>query len=145
MEVVNTLDIDGTQWEIQDVKARNDIETIKQSMTPKEMPKIEITLNNGYSATIKEIRDVQKYGKLYMGLLFIDNLSGKNIGTIDIANFGKANINLIADTYAIGIEYLSSSPVRSSITKTGVFQLQESVGVTDGNNHLRIPIIWIEP
>ena len=28
MEVVNTLDIDGTQWEIQDVKARNRIEEV---------------------------------------------------------------------------------------------------------------------
>ena len=28
MEVVNTLDIDGSQWEIQDVKARNRIEEV---------------------------------------------------------------------------------------------------------------------
>ena len=28
MEVVNTLDIDGTQWEIQDTKARNRIEEV---------------------------------------------------------------------------------------------------------------------
>lgn len=32
MEVVNTLDIDGTQWEIKDQTARNDITTIKQSI-----------------------------------------------------------------------------------------------------------------
>lgn len=29
MEVVNTLDIDGTQWEIQDVEARNEIQALK--------------------------------------------------------------------------------------------------------------------
>ena len=29
MEVVNTLDIDGTQWEIQDVIARNEISALK--------------------------------------------------------------------------------------------------------------------
>ena len=29
MEVVNTLDIDGTQWEMQDVEARNEIATLK--------------------------------------------------------------------------------------------------------------------
>ena len=33
MEVVNTLDIDGTQWEIQDVVARNDITTIKENIS----------------------------------------------------------------------------------------------------------------
>lgn len=32
MEVVNTLDIDGTQWEIKDQTARNDITTIKESI-----------------------------------------------------------------------------------------------------------------
>ena len=29
MEVVNTLDIDGSQWEMQDAKARNEIEALK--------------------------------------------------------------------------------------------------------------------
>ena len=144
MADASIIDIGGTQWNVKDKQARNDIETIKQLMTPEEMPKIEITLNDGYTATEKEIRNIQKYGKLYMGLLFIDNLSGENIGTNEIANFGKANINLITGTYAVGIEYLSSIPVRSSITRAGVLALQESKGVTDGNNRLRIPVIWIE-
>ena len=145
MEVVNTLDIDGTQWEIQDSEARNDIAVLKQLMTVEDMPKIEITLNNGYSAAAKEIRNVQRYGKLYMGLIFIDDLSGVNIGTNEVASFGKANISLVKGTYAIGIEYFSSMPVRSSITKNGVLAFQESKGIADGNNRLRIPIIWIEP
>lgn len=145
MEVVNTLDIDGTQWEIKDQTARNDIEAIKQSMTVETLPAIEITLNNGYSATIKNITNVQRYGKLYMGLLFIDNLSGKNIGTNEIAEFGKVNISLAVGTYAMGIEYFSSMPVRSSINRTGVLALQESKGIVDGDNRLRIPVIWIEP
>lgn len=33
MEVVNTLDIDGTQWEMQDSVARNDIATIKENIS----------------------------------------------------------------------------------------------------------------
>ena len=144
MEVVDILDIDGNQWEIRDAKARNDIETIKQSMTVEKMQNIKITLNNGYSADTADIRNVQKYGKLYMGLFFIDNLSGKNIGTNEIANFGKANISLNIGVYAVGIEYFSSKPVRSSITRTGVLALQESAGITNGNNRIRIPITWIE-
>ena len=144
MEVVNTLDIDGSQWEIQDVEARNKIATIEEFLTPKVIPYIEITLNNGYSAATKKIVYIQKYGKLYMGLLFIDNLSGKNIGTNDIADFGKVNINLLTNAYAVGIEYLSSSQVRASISKTGVLSLLESKGVTPGKNCLRIPIYWIE-
>lgn len=32
MEIVNTLDIDGTQWEITDTQARNDIANLKLSL-----------------------------------------------------------------------------------------------------------------
>ena len=144
MEVVNTLDIDGTQWEIQDVEARNKIATIEDFLTPKKMSHIEITLNNGYSATKKEISGIQKYGKLHMGLLFIDNLAGSNIGTNNIANFGKVNISLNARVFAVGIDYSSSKPVRVSLTETGTLEFYESAGVTPGNNHLRIPITWLE-
>ena len=144
MADVSIIDIGGTQWNVKDKQARNDIETIKQSMTVEEIPIIEITLNNGYSATIKQIRNIQRYGKLYMGLMFIDNLSGENVGTNEIANFGKANISLNIGVYSMGIEYLSSKPVRSSITRNGTLALQESAGVTNGDNRLRIPVIWIE-
>ena len=145
MADASIIDIGGTQWNVKDKQARNDIEVLKQLMTVEELPKIEITLNDGYSAVANEIRNVQRYGKLYMGLLFIDNLSGVNVGTNEIAKFGKANISLVMGTYAMGIEYFSSKPVRSSITKTGVLALQESAGVIDGDNRLRIPVIWIEP
>ena len=145
MADASIIDIKGVQWNIKDKQARNDIEVLKQLMTAEQMPNIEITLNNGYSAETKEIRYIQRYGKLYMGLMFIDNLSGVNVGTNDVASFGKANISLVTGTYAMGIEYFSSKPVRSSITKTGDLALQESAGVTDGDNRLRIPVIWIEP
>lgn len=145
MADASIIDIGGTQWNVKDKQARNDIEVLKQLMTVEELPKIEITLNDGYSAVANEIRNVQRYGKLYMGLIFIDNLSGVNVGTNEIASFGKVNISLVMGTYAMGIEYFSSKPVRSSITKTGVLALQESAGVIDGDNRLRIPVIWIEP
>lgn len=144
MEVANILDIDGSQWELQDVEARNKIATIEDVLTPKEMPDIKITLNDGYSAKDKKIEYVQKYGKLYMGLLYIDNLSGKNIGTNETVYFGKANISLNNNVFAVGIEYLNSIPVRASINKTGDISFYESKGVTSGNNHLRIPITWLE-
>lgn len=144
MEVANILDIDGSQWELQDVEARNKITTIEDFLTPKVIPDIEVTLNNGYSATKPRIMCVQKYGKLYMGLLSIDNLAGKNIGTNDISDFGKVNISSNENVYAVGIEYLSSSPVRVLLNKTGGLEVYESKGVTSGSNRLRVPITWIE-
>ena len=144
MEVVHTLDIDGFQWEMQDVVARNDIAAIKQLMTAKVMPNIQITLNNGYQANDSYIFYVQKYGKLYMGLIFINDLSGNHIGTNSEAFFGKVNISLNTRVDAVGIEYLSSKPIRASIDENGNIHMQESAGVTNGQNCIRIPITWIE-
>ena len=41
MEVANILDIDGSQWELQDAKARNDIATIEEKTTIKITKKID--------------------------------------------------------------------------------------------------------
>lgn len=51
MEVVNTLDIDGTQWEIQDTEARNQISMLKSEMKYKivitqEIFDSDIVINN---------------------------------------------------------------------------------------------------
>ena len=144
MEVANILDIDGSQWEIQDVEARNDIAAIKQLFTVEKVQDINLTLNAGYSALESNIRDIQKYGKLYMGLLYIDNLAGQGIGTTITTNISKINISLKQNVYAIGIEYLSSKPVRVAIGSNGVISISESPGVTNGNNCFRVPITWIE-
>ena len=144
MADASIIDIGGTQWNVKDNQARDDIKTIKQSMTVETIPTIEITLNNGYSAAIKKIDHVQRYGKLYMGLIFIDNLSGKNIGTNEIASFGVVNVSLNIGVYTMGIEYFSSKPIRASISKNGIIALQESAGITNGDNRIRVPITWIE-
>lgn len=53
-------------------------------------------------------------------------------------------MSLNSIVFAIGIDYMSSSPVRAAFTETGDLALYESKGITSGNNHLRIPITWIE-
>ena len=143
MADVSIIDIGGTQWNVKDKEARNDIETIKQLLTVEPLPGINITLNNGYSASISQIWDIQKYGKLYMGLISINDLRGNNIGTNETAVFGKINVSMKANTYAMGIDFSTSVPIRISINKIGQLSIMESIGVRNGNNRLRIPIIWI--
>lgn len=143
MEVANILDIDGSQWELQDVEARNDIAVIKQLFTVEKVQDINLTLNTGYSALESNIREIQKYGKLYMGLLYIDNLTGEGIGTTITTEISKINMSLNQNVYAIGIEYLSSKPVRCSISSNGIISISESAGITNGRNCLRVPITWI--
>ena len=50
MEVVNTLDIDGTQWEIQDVVARNDILNLQN-----KNEEITVKINNVEETTFPNI------------------------------------------------------------------------------------------
>ena len=144
MADASIIDIGGTQWNVKDKQARNDIETINQLLTVESLQSITITINNGYSASVAAIWDVQKYGKLYMGLIVIDNLNGNNIGTNNTALFGKINVNMKTNAHAMGIEFLTSTLVRISIDKTGQLSMMESLGAKNGNNRFRIPITWIE-
>lgn len=59
MEVVNTLDIDGTQWEIQDVKARNRIEEV----VAENSKIINVTLGGtfNFSAKMKYLGEDETY------------------------------------------------------------------------------------
>ena len=144
MEVVNTLDIDGTQWELQDVGARNDIATINQLLKIETIADIPIVLNSGYTATEAKIQDIQKYGKLYKGLLYIDNISGENIGTTYSILIGKIGRNVLGSNYALGLEYLTSNIARFLLATGGDIYIAESLGINNGNNRIRTPIIWFE-
>ena len=144
MEVVNTLDIDGTQWEMQDEKARNDIATIKQSLEIKSIRNIQIILEAGYTATAAFIQDIQKYGRLCKGLLVIDNISGQNIGTTSTVLIGKINRNVLGSNFALGLDYSTGKIARILLASDGSIIIAESLGINNGNNNIRTPIIWFE-
>ena len=144
MEVVNTLDIDGSQWELQDVEARNDIATIKQSLEIKSISDIPIILETGYTATSASIVNIQKYGRLCKGLLSIDNISGQNIGTTSTVLIGKIERNVLGSNYALGLEYLTGKIARVLLAEGGNLYIAESLGIDNGNNRIRTPIIWFE-
>ena len=144
MEIVNTLDIDGTQWELQDVEARNDIATIKQSLEIKSISDIPIILEAGYTATGASIVDIQKYGRLCRGLLYINNISAQYIGTTTTVLIGKIERNVLGSNYALGLEYLTGKIARVLLAEGGYLYITESLGINNGDNRIRIPIIWFE-
>ena len=55
METVNTLDIDGTQWELQDVEARNEIANLKTE--------VNINIPKKFTIDEKRIDDVYRYAE----------------------------------------------------------------------------------
>ena len=144
MEVVNTLDIDGSQWEIQDAEARNKIAIIEQSLKIESISDIPIILENGYTATVANIQDIQKYGRLYKGLLYIDNINGSYIGTTSSIVIGKINRSVLGANYALGLDYLTGKVARISLADNGYVYIAESLGINNGSNRLRVPIIWFE-
>ena len=79
MEVVNTLDIDGTQWEMQDEEARKEITVLKTSFNSLTDYK-----------TNKEINTGTKWidGKTIYRKVFYSNINWKNGETIgSIGNY----------------------------------------------------------
>ena len=75
MEVVNTLDIDGTQWEIQDTEARNKIATIEEKTTIKITKKVDkVTLK----MNLVEINS-EKFIQLHLGGHYWSGIIGETI------------------------------------------------------------------
>ena len=145
MEVVNTLDIDGSQWELQDVEARNRIAEMEQLLKTENVNDIQIVLNSGNSASEARITSIQKFGKIYIGLIIIENLTADNIGTLNRVNVGTVNTNVLNNVYSIGFDYHSGKNVRIRISPEKIFSIEESSGVSNGNNGIRASITWIEP
>ena len=77
MEVVNTLDIDGTQWEIQDVEARNKIATLEMKTTVKVTNKIK---NKNIIMNLIEINN-EKFLQLHIEALYWDGTISGIIAT----------------------------------------------------------------
>ena len=90
MEIVNTLDIDGTQWEITDNQARQDIAILKSNQENVLLGRVEMSLKPGFTATDAKLLGVYKMGKLVFGTIRITSLAGEwgeITNVIDIAEF----------------------------------------------------------
>ena len=144
MEVVHTLDIDGFQWEIQDVVARNQIADIEKLLTPQDLNDIEITINEGYTATMAVLRSHYKIGKIHFAIVQIENIRGKDIGTSVTANIGHINIRPKKTTSFILNDYHNSIVIRASLANDGSITMDESVGLIQGDSVSIGEIIFAE-
>lgn len=144
MEVVHTLDIDGFQWEMQDVVARNQIADIEKLLTPQDLNDIEITMNEGYTATKAVLRSHYKIGKIHFAIVQIENVRGKDIGTDVTANIGHINIRPKKTTSFILNDYHNSIVIRASLANDGTVTMDESVGLIQGDSVCLGEIIFVE-
>ena len=144
MAEVAKIDIDGIQWDIKDQVARDKITEIEQLLKTEVINNIPINLNSGNSANEARITSIQKFGKMYMGLIVIENINASNVGTLNRVNVGTININVLNSTYTLGFDYKSGKTVRIRINPDKSITFEESSGVSNGNNGIRAPITWIE-
>ena len=139
------IDIDGSQWNMKDQVARDKITEIEQLLKTEVVNEVQINLNSGNSANEARITSIQKFGKMYVGLIIIENINASNVGTINRVDVGTVNINTLNSTYALGFDYKGGKTVRIRINPDKSITIEESSGVTNGNNGIRAPITWIEP
>ena len=145
MADVKIVDIDGSQWNMKDQEVRNKIAEIEQSLKTEIVNDVPIVLNSGNSASEARITSIQKCGKIYMGLIIIENLIANNIGTLNRVNVGTVNVNVLNNVFSIGFDYHSGKNVRIRISPEKIFSIEESDGVSSGRNGIRAQITWIEP
>ena len=134
MEVVNTLDIDGSQWELQDVEARNKIATIEDSLTVKDLPDLAFNKNPDYSYASIKLFNHYSFGKLHFVYIRLQNVSGSGIGTATSAKIGSLKIKPKKETSFIMYDYISGRSMRCYLEAEGNFYIGESLGVSSGNN-----------
>ena len=144
MEVVNTLDIDGTQWELQDVEARNKIAIIENNQIPIALQDASITLKSGYTALSTKFFNHHKVGKIHFAIVSIENIKGANIGTTISVNCGTIPFKAFEMTSFVLFDYINTKIARCSIDKDGNFYINESNNVVQGNNHFYGEAIWVE-
>ena len=145
MANVKTVDIDGSQWSMKDQEARNKIAEIEQLLKTEVIDNVPINLNSGNSADEARIASIQKFGKMYVGLIILENINASNVGTINRVNVGTVNINVLNSTYSLGFDYKSGKTIRIRINPDKSITFEESSGISNNNNGIRAPITWIEP
>ena len=144
MEVVNTLDIDGTQWEIQDVVARERVATIEDLLTVKDLEDVAIKMESGYTASEANLIQHYKVGKIHFMDVRLVDISGTNIGTNQTAHMGFINIHPKKRTNFLLFEYRSGKTIRCFIEPTGEIGIGESQGIEQGNNYCVGELIFAE-
>ena len=117
-----------------------DVEDIKVVLNYVE--DFQLSWASGYSGTYN--LDVENFrsGNLVFIHLALSNVSGGLIGTFATNVIGVTNLRPLQSVRNIGIDYISGRPVRCTLMTDGTLSIDESVGVTQGDNNIRVTIAF---
>lgn len=145
MADVKIVDIDNVQWNIKDQDARTRITTLEENVSTQDLQDARVTMEDGYTCKSIQISNHYKVGKIHFAIVFIENLSGDNVGTTSTIRI--ANTDLIPKKYTcfIAREYRSTATARLFLEQDGSLSIGESNGINNGNNVIVGELIFAEP
>lgn len=144
MENVNTLDIDGTQWEMMDAQARQDIATLKSSQEIILYARVELSLRPGYTASDAKLLSVSRMGKLIFGAIRITNLAGEGVGNDRVLDI--ADMPFTPATYyeCVAVDMKANTSYRMQIFGDGRITIVSTGKLKNGDSELTAPFIIFE-
>ncbi len=145
MTKVKIIDIDGVQWEMKDQMARNEITTLKENNTTKDLQDINITLKEGYEAQEVSISQHYSYGKVHFALIKLLNIKGNYLGTSTTAFIASLDIYPKKRTTFLMRDFKNKTILRCFIEPDGTLAIGESNGLVSGDNESYGEIIFAEP
>ena len=103
------------------------------------------TMKSGYSCANFIIESNSHFTRsgIYEFQLAISNLAGGTIGSTSTNMIANCNLRPLTPIVAIGFDYITGRAIRMLINRNGDIGIQESVGVTSGNNQIRAVFVGI--
>lgn len=145
MADVKIVDINGEQWNIKDQESREKITTIEKNISTQDLQDAQAAMKAGYTCKSIKINNHYKVGKIHFANLRIENLSGSDVGTAHSVYAAYTDLRPIKYTTFIARDYKAPATVRCALDKYGDIVIEESNGISDGNNVIIGEIIFAEP
>ena len=145
MAEVKIIDIDGIQWSMKDQTARDEIATLKENNTTKDLPDVHITLKEGYEAQEASISQHYSYGKIHFALIKLLNIKGNYLGTDTTAFIASLDIYPKKRTTFLMQDFKSKTTLRCFIEPDGTLAIGESGGLILDDNESYGELIFAEP
>lgn len=144
MEIVNTLDIDGTQWEIQDNQARQDIAGLKLGFNYSFEEGHEIILKEGFESDYAQISNINRQGSLLTAFVRIINLRGEGMKSPNLIDFADMQIKFLHSSPIVVHDIVSGKSFLATYSLNGILSIYSSKEINQGVNDICFNITSFE-
>ena len=144
METADILDIDGTQWEIRDNQARQDIAKLKVNNEYSFEEGRALIFSQGYTADYAQISNINRQGILLTAFIRIINLRGEGMNSDNLTSFATIPMKFMHSSPMTIFDLVSGRPFLLTYSYDGSLSIFNSSAIKQGNNHLIFNIVSFE-